>query len=520
MIPPSSSSSSPQHKNNSFYSSSLQQQQQQQINNYNGNLNHQKNYQPQDQKQYYSIANSSFKSITKPPSPTPAPQIQRPIFSTTTIVSNTSNLVKRESNNNSNYIKMNNSNSKNLVTISSQENLSQEYNYKDKQVMAPMAPAPVPTITSIIKKPIAPVLSTNIDAIPQSENVHSPAPDYSTSESNHSSLNIKIATLRRSKLNHDTYAVPEIDFVNVTQFDSAPSTPAPLPPSPPSPAVLAAAASLLNESSTIITMSSSPVAPVQGSAPPPAPAPPPPPPPMPLIPIIQKKEEILSPAPAAPALPKTLLIDTNQSENNGALSSPQPTTPPPPPPAPPVPQDGLLKFTKTAANKSTNIKTNNNDSKTDNKSNTMNELQKELQKKLIDVKKSMQMAENKQNNVAKALEVNESAQTNLSNNKNKSSNKEVSFNEDHIVTNNLNKRISENKENAKIDDLNLLDFNPNETFTSKAKLALESYKTSKNSPSNSPSEQESANSTLETKQKKLLTSGKKHAPLPFQTNQS
>ena len=65
-------------------------------------------------------------------------------------------------------------------------------------------------------------------------------------------------------------------------------------------------------------------------------------------------------------------------------------------------------------------------------------------------------------------------------------------------------------------DLNddIVDFDPNETFTSKAKKALESYKVSKNgSTSSSDSAQENNQDEL-----RRGSSKSKHAPLPFRTD--
>lgn len=200
------------------------------------------------------------------------------------------------------------------------------------------------------------------------------------------------------------------------------------------------------------------------------------------------------------------------SPSNVEKQTSAPTTgvpPPPPPPPPPFllanqpPADGLLKFTKTKP------VTTHQAPKAPNKTeNPMNDLQRELESKLIKVKQSLE-------------QTNSNALSSLGNNNNENyatirrfdpdlitGPKEVSFNE-NMALNALN-TVLDDKENDRS-----FTFDPKETFTSKAKNALEKYKISKSSSSS----EKSPNSSVELRIKNKNNT-KKHAPFPFQMNQS
>ena len=312
---------------------------------------------------------------------------------------------------------------------------------------------------SSAKKPFAPVLPTQTPSA-------SPPPDYSNNESE-ASVEVK------QQLPHtDSVSSMSSNLEDEVAVELTPKpTPSP-PPAPPLPVFMTPPSESTEQKPTEAV-----------SAPPP---PPPPPPPFPALKDLSKS----------------------------STASPPPPPPPPPPPMPAVKTDGLLKFKKTSKSNSSKLKS-------DVKS---NELQRELEKKLSKIKKTIKLEE-ETNGGSSGGDGGNAALISLDNSNNihrfdpsliqadvPAKVKEVSFREHTEILD--DSHASDNKENNASSSINeLLDFDPTETFTAKAKQALEKYKNSKSS-SNSPSES-SAHSTLDLKLKT-----KRHAPLPFQINKS
>ena len=137
----------------------------------------------------------------------------------------------------------------------------------------------------------------------------------------------------------------------------------------------------------------------------------------------------------------------------------------------------------------------------------MNDLQRELEKKLVSVKKTLDAEIEPNHQERKYSAIHHFDPEFIT------SPKEVSFNQD-MAPNNLEELNDKENVNRKTS----FDFDPRETFTSKAKEALEKYKIARSTSSNSVSEH-SANSSVDMRSV-VKSQNKRHAPLPFQINQS
>lgn len=246
------------------------------------------------------------------------------------------------------------------------------------------------------------------------------------------------------------------------------------------------------------------------------------------------------PAPDYNITPPCETYDNPEPYKNTTTSTPAPITkqasgstkvtnaggapPPPPPPLPPLllsnnqpQQGGMLKFQKTKTSPTAGpagaplgVALKSVPKAPAQQAAPMNDLQAELEKKLVKYKKKIDgehygalSSQKKKDKEPDYSTIHRFDPVLIQ------GGKEVSFQEDQVI-NDLN-NILDNKENAESErDSN---FDPRDTFTAKAKQALEKYKIAKTS-SNS-SENSSVNFKSIAK-----TGNKRHAPLPFQMNQS
>jgi len=217
-----------------------------------------------------------------------------------------------------------------------------------------------------------------------------------------------------------------------------------------------------------------------------------------------------SPAPVPPPPPPPAPMSTVDTSPKPSFSGP---VPPPPPPPPFLlnlnqPKDGLLKFQKTKEATSRPLKPKQA------QTTPVNELQRELELKLVNVRKNLDRdAEGSTNNERQSRKY---SAIHHFDPEYISSPKEVNFK--NMSGNNL-EEFSDKENASKSKNLKKgLDFNPRETFTSKAKKALEEYKIEK-STSYSSLSGHSASSSVDLRSV-AQSHNKKHAPLPFKFNQS
>lgn len=214
---------------------------------------------------------------------------------------------------------------------------------------------------------------------------------------------------------------------------------------------------------------------------------------------------------------------TKQASGSTKVPSAGGAPPPPPPPLPPLllsnnqpQQGGMLKFQKTktsnaAAGAPLGVALKPVTKASVQQAAPMNDLQAELEKKLVKYKMKIDgehygalSSQKKKDKEPDYSTIHRFDPVLIQ------AGKEVSFQEDQVL-NDLNS-ILDNKENDAADSEKDSNFDPRDTFTAKAKEALEKYKIAKTS-SNS-SENSSVNF------KPIVKSDKRHAPLPFKMNQS